>query len=156
MNFIVAQHLEQNVKEDGISLWDLKAAYYSAAVKVLRQEGVLKEVKNAHAKVKPGRQIQLEQQTSSYRRRLAFVDLIPKCNKEGKYTKHQRNIEQTLKRWYKKTSVENITHVRTVLKEKLGATAEKLRRRKVVREREINYKKFLINPKAVYGKFKVD
>ena len=34
MNFIVGQHLEQNVKEDGISLWDLNAAYYSAAVTV--------------------------------------------------------------------------------------------------------------------------
>ena len=53
MNFIVGQHLEQNVKEDGISLWDLNAAYFSAAVTVLGQEGVLKEVKNAHAKVKP-------------------------------------------------------------------------------------------------------
>ena len=67
MNFIVGQHLEQNVKEDGISLWELNAAHYSAAMTVLRQEGVLKEVKNAHAKVKPGWQIQLEQQTSSYR-----------------------------------------------------------------------------------------
>ena len=28
MNFIVGQHLEQNVKEDGISLWDLNVAYY--------------------------------------------------------------------------------------------------------------------------------
>ena len=156
MNFIVGQHLEQNVKEDGISLWDLNAAYYSAAVTVLGQEGVLKEVKNAHAKVKPGGQIQLEQQTSSYRRRLAFVDLILKCKKEGKYTKHQRNIEQKLKRWYKKTTMENLTHVRTVLKERLGATAEKLRRRKVVREREIINKKFLMNPKAVYRKFKAD
>ena len=27
MNFIVGQHLEQNVKEDSISLWDLNAAY---------------------------------------------------------------------------------------------------------------------------------
>ena len=123
---------------------------------VLGQEGVLKEVKNAHAKVKLGWQIQLEQQTSSYRRRLAFVDLILKCKKEGKYTKHQRNIEQKLKRWYKKTTVENLTHVRTELKEKLGATAEKLRRRKVVREREIINKKFLMNPKAVYRKFKAD
>ena len=35
MNFIVGQHLEQNVTEDGISLWDLNAAYYSAAVTVL-------------------------------------------------------------------------------------------------------------------------
>ena len=49
--------------------------------------------------------------------------------------------------------MENLTHVRTVLKEKLGATAEKLRRRKVVREREIINK---MNPKAVYRKFKAD
>ena len=48
--------------------------------------------------------------------------------------------------------MENLTHVRTVLKEKLGATAEKRRRRKVVREREIINK----NPKAVYRKFKAD
>ena len=98
----------------------------------------------------------IEQQTSSYRRRLAFVDLILKCKKEGKYTKHQRNIEHKLKRWYNKTTMENLTHVRIVLKEKLGATAEKLRRRKVVREREIINKKFLINPRAVYRKFKAD
>ena len=51
---------------------------------------------------------------------------------------------------------ENLTHVRTVLKEKLGATAEKLRRRKVMREREIINKKFLMNPEAVYQKFKAD
>ena len=29
--------------------------------------------------------------------------------------KHQCNIEQKLKRWYKKTTMENLTHVRTVL-----------------------------------------
>ena len=52
--------------------------------------------------------------------------------------------------------MENLTHERTVLKEKLGATAEKLGRRKVVREREIINKKFLMNPKAVYRKFKAD
>ena len=49
-----------------------------------------------------------------------------------------------------KTTMENLTHVRTVLKEKLGATADKLRRRKVMREREIINKKFLMNPKPVY------
>ena len=156
MNFIVGQHLEQNVKEDEMSLWDLNAAYYSAAMTVLGQEGVLKEVNNAHVKVKTGSQIQLEQQTSSYCRKLAFVDLILKCKKEGKYTKHWRNIEQKVKRWYKKTAMENLTHVRTVLKEKLGATAEKLRRKNVVREREIMNKKFLMHPKAVYRRFKMD
>ena len=111
---------------------------------VLGKEAVLKEIKNAHTKFKPGWQIQLEQQTSSYRQRLAFVDLILKCKKEGKYMKHQRNIDQKLKRWYKKTTMENLTYLKTVLKKKLGATAEKLRRRKVVREREIINKKFLM------------
>ena len=85
-----------------------------------------------------------------------FVDLILECKEQRAYTKHQRNIEQKLKRCYRKTSVENLNRVRTTLKEKLAASTEKLRRRKIVREREIINRKFLIDPKAVYGKFKAD
>ena len=100
-------------------------------------EGRLKKAKNSYKNLKPGWQIQLEQQISSYRRRPAFVDLILKCKEQGEYTKHRRNIEQKLKRWYRKTSVENLNRVRTTLKEKLAASTEKLRGRKIVREREI-------------------
>ena len=60
MNFIVGQHLEQTSHDTGISLWDLNVTYYSAAVTVLQQEGLLKEIKNANRNVKPGWQIQLE------------------------------------------------------------------------------------------------
>ena len=118
--------------------------------------GLLKEAKNSYKNLKPGWQIQLEQQISSYRRRLAFVDLILKCKEQGAYTKHQRNSEQKLKRWCRKTSVENLNRVQTTLKEKFAASTQKLRRRKIVREREIINRKFLVNPKAVYRKFKAD
>ena len=100
--------------------------------------------------------MQLEQEISSYRRRLAFVDLILKCKEQGAYKKHQRNIQQKRKKWYRKTSVENVNRVRTTLKEKLATSTEKLRRRKIVREREIINRKFFMNPKAVYRKFKAD
>ena len=90
----------------------------------LHQEGLLKEATNSYKNLKPGWQIQLEQQIISYRRRLAFMDLILKCKEQGAYTKHQRNIEQKLKRWYRKTSVENLNRVQTTLKEKLVASTE--------------------------------
>ena len=83
------------------------------------------------------------------------MNLILKCKEQGAYTKHQRNTEQKLKRWYKKTSVENLNRVRTALKEKLAASTEKLRR-KIVKERDIINREFLMNPKAVYRKFKTD
>ena len=41
-------------------------------------------------------------------------------------------------------------------KEKLAASTEKLRRRKIVREGEIISSKFLMNPKAVYRKLKAE
>ena len=152
INFIAGQHLEQTLHDTGISLWDLNVTYYSAAVTVLQQEGLLKEIKNANRHVKPGWQIQLEQQISSYRRRQAFVDLILNCKKEGKYTKHQCNIEHKLKKWYARTSVENLIRIRTELKQKLAVAAEKLRRKKIVKERDMINQKFSMNPKAVYWK----
>ena len=132
INFIVGQHLEQASRDTGMSLWDLNVTYYSAAVTVLQQDGLLKEIKNANRNVKPGWQIQLEQQITSYRQRLAFVDLILNCKKEGKYTKHQRNIEHKLKNWYGRTGMENLIRIRTELEQKLAVAAEKLRRKKMV------------------------
>ena len=84
------------------------------------------------------------------------MDLILKCKGQGAYTKHQCNIEQKLTRWYRKTSVENLNTVRTTLKGKFSGSTEKLRRRKIVREKEITNRKVLMNPKAAYRKFKAD
>ena len=156
INFIVGQHLKQASHDTGISFWDLNVSYYSAAVTVLQQEGLLKEIKNANRNVKPGWQMQLEQQISSYRRQLAFVDLILYCKKEGKYTKDQCNIEHKLKKWYGRMSVENLIRIRTELKQKLAVAAEKLRRKKMVKERDMIIQKLSMNPKAVYRKFKAD
>ena len=153
INFVVGQHLEQTSHDTGISLWDLQVTYYSAAVTVFQQEGLLKEIKNANRNVKPGWQIQLEQQISSYQWRLAFLDLILNCKKEGKYTKHQCNIEHKPKKWYGRTSVENLIRIQTELKQKLAVAAEKLRRKKMVKERDMINQKFSMNPKAVYWKF---
>ena len=103
---------------------------------------------------KPGWQINLEQRIESTRRRLSFIDLILKCKQQGKYTSHQRKIESKLKKWYRKTTKENLTRVRTILKQDLKSFSEKLRRKKVVQQRRIINRKFTTNSKAVYRKFK--
>ena len=83
--------------------------HYTVAVTVLQQEGKLKETKNVSQHTqKPGWQIQLEQRIEAIRRRIAYIDVILKCKKEDKYTKHQRIIEQRLRRWYRKTSMKNL------------------------------------------------
>ena len=156
MNKVLGEQLAViSDNDNGLSLWDLDVAYYAAAITLLQREGKLKEVKRMRRKMeKPGWQINLEQHIESTGRRLSFIDLILKCKQQGKYTSHQRKIESKLKKWYRKTTKENLTRVRTMLKQDLKSFSEKLRRKKVVQERRIINRKFTTNSKAVYRKFK--
>ena len=156
MNKVLGEQLAViSDNDNGLSLWDLDVAYYAAAITLLQREGKLKEVKRMRRKMeKPGWQINLEQRIESTRRRLSFIDLILKCKQQGKYTSHQRKIESKLKKWYRKTTKENLTRVRTMLKQDLKSFSEKLRGKKVVQERRIINRKFTTNSKAVYRKFK--
>ena len=93
---------------------------------------------------------------NSLRRRLSFIDIILKCKEEQKYTAHQRRIEYKLRKWYRRTTKENLTRIRTLLKQDLASACEKLRKRKVVNERQRINRLFSNNAKSVYRKFKAE
>ena len=131
--------------------------HYAAAITVLQQAGKLKETKNVpqHTR-KPGWKIQLEQRIEAIPRRIACIDVILKCKKEDKYTKHQHIIEQRLRRWHRKTSMKNLKCIRKDLKHDLKTHGWRLRKRKTDKQRNRINREFALNPKNVYRKFKSD
>ena len=124
-------------ESEGLSLWDLNVIYYTSAVTILEAICKLREIKNMTKQQNiPGWRIQLEQHINSLRRRLSFIDIILKCKEEQKYTAHQRRNEYKLRKWYRRTNKEKLTRIRTLLKQDLASAYEKLRRRKVVNDRQ--------------------
>ena len=53
------------------------------------------------------------------------IDSILKCKEEQKYTAHQRKIEYKLRKWYGRTIKENLTRIRTLLKQDHASACEK-------------------------------
>ena len=75
---------------------------------------------------------------------------------EGKFTKHQRTIEQKLKKWYRKITCENLESIRAELKHELRTCTSKLKKRRTVEQRDCINIELSLNPKNVYRKFKMD
>ena len=150
---LVKDFIEENLQKDGLSLWDLNVICYTSAVTILDNLGRLKTKKNTYTYRKPGWQIQAETRISSLRKKLSLIDVVQKCKSNDSYTKHQRNIERKLKKWYGSTKKEILQSKKVDLKQQLTSECEKLRRRKEIEERKrINYQ-FKVNPKQVYRKF---
>ena len=134
---IVNEKLKVMYESKGVSLWDLNVIYYTSAVTIIEAKGKLREIKNLTKQQNIlGWRIQLEQRINSLWRRLSFIDIILKCKEERKYTAHQRKTEYKLRKWYGRTTKENLTRIRTLLKQDLASACEKSRRRKVVNEHQ--------------------
>ena len=103
---LVKDFIEENLQKDGLSLWDLNVICYTSAVTILDNLGRLKTKKNTYTYRKPGWQIQAETRISSLRKKLSLIDVVQKCKSNDSYTKHQRNIERKLKKWYGSTKTE--------------------------------------------------
>ena len=104
---LVNDFIEENLQKDGLSFWDLNVICYTSAVTILDNLGRLKTKKNtSYAYRKPGWQIQAETRISSLRKKLSLIDAVQKCKSNDSYTKHQRNIERKLKKWYGSTKTE--------------------------------------------------
>ena len=151
---LVNAFIEENLQKDGLSLWDLNVICYTSAVTILYNLGRLKTKKNTYTYRKPRWQIQAEARISSLRKKLSLIDVVQKCKSNDSYTKHQRNIECKLKKWYGSTKTEILESKKVDLKQQLTLECEKLRRRKEIEEhKRIDYQ-FKVNPKQVYRKFK--
>ena len=159
INIIIADQLDEMNQGSGISLWVINVIHYTAATTVFEQEGKLKENKYFEKQnTKPEWKIQLEQKIEAIRKRIAYIDAILKCkNKQETYTKHQRKIKERLKKWYRRTSQENLESICGELKHELTRTyTSKLKKRRTVEQRDRINKEFSLNPKNVYCKFKTD
>ena len=104
---------------------------------------------------KPGWKIHIEQKIEVISKSIVYIDVILKCKNEETYTKHQLIIER-LKKWYRRTSRENLESVRGELKHELTTYTSKLKKRRTVEQRDRINKEFSLNPKNVYRKFKTD
>ena len=157
INIIIADQLDEMNQGSGISLWDINVIHYTAAVTVLEQEGKLKENKYFEKQnTKPQWKIQLEQKIEAIRRRIAYIDVILKCKNEETCTKHQRKIKERLKKWYRRTSRENLESICGELTHELTTYTSKLNKRRTVEQRDRMNKELSLNLKNVYCKFKTD
>ena len=148
---LVTDFIEENLQKDGLSL---NVICYTSAVTILDNLGRLKTKKDTYSYRQPGWQIQAETRVSSVRKKLSLIDVVQKCDTNDSYTKHQRNIQRKLKKWYGSSKTETLESKKVDLKQQLTSECEKLRRRKKTKEcKRINYQ-FKVNPKQVYRKFK--
>ena len=63
---------------------------------------------------------------SSLRKKLSLIDVVQKCKSNDSFTKHQRNIERRLKKWYGSTKTEILESKKVDLKQQLTSECEKL------------------------------
>ena len=99
LNKIIEEAIMRLEKKHQLDLWTINVIYYTSAVSILQKEGKLKEEKgNKQPKGKPGWQIRHESRIQAIRRKLSYTAVLQQCQRENKYTKHQRNIKQKMEK----------------------------------------------------------
>ena len=139
----------------GITYWHVDVTLYSTAITLLERHGKLKEKEKQKIKYeKPGLQIQFEVRISAIRKKLSQIDVVQKYKSENHFTKHQKMIEDRLKKKYGKLTKTKLKSIQSEIKHDLKVQVEKLRNKKKMEERKRIHQLFTNNPKAVYRKFK--
>ena len=128
---------------------------HTAAITLKNYLGDLNETKQEKIKVtKPGWIRNLEQKIVSLRRKIAYTELIVKCKQLNTFTTHQLKISTKLKVLFGNTKIRTHEYNFKILKLDLKATSKKLSYQSNLKERKAINKKFSINPKNVYRKFR--
>ena len=138
-----------------VTYWYVDVTLYSTAITLLERNGKLKEKKQQRNKYeKPRWQILFEAMISAIRKKLSQIDVVQKCKQESHFTKHQKSIEDRLKKKYGKITKTKLENIESELKHDLRVQVEKLRNKKKMEERKRINQLFTNNPKAVYRTFK--
>ena len=153
----IANEYATNLKSDKTMLdyWDINVMLYTAAITLKNHLGDLKETKQEKITVtKPGWIRNLEQKIVSLRRKIAHTEVIIKCKQLNTFPTHQIKISTKLKRLFGNTKIRTLEYNLKILKQDLKATSKKLSYQSKLNEPKSINKKFSINPKNVYRKFR--
>ena len=128
---------------------------YTAAIALKNYLGDLKETKQEKiTSTKPGWIKNLEQKIVLLRRKIAHAELIIKCKQLNTFTTHDRKISTKLKQLFSNTKIRTLEYNLKILEQDLKATSKKLSYQSKLNEEKSINKKFSINPKNVYPKFR--
>ena len=151
VNEIISEYLTELSEAKEITCWHVDVTLYSTAITLLERHGKLKEKKQQRNKYeKPGWKIQFEARISAIRKKLSQIDVV-----QNHFTKHQKSIEDRLKKKHGKITKTKSENIESELKHDLRVQVEKLRNKKKMEERKRINQLFTNNPKAVCSTFKL-
>ena len=89
-------------------------------------------------------------QDTGYQGKLSYTTILIECNMKQQFTKHQRNIKYSMDKQYGKVSMHKFQQIQLHLKQELRIESQKLKNRKVIRERRNINRTFKTSPKKMY------
>ena len=133
----------------------MNVIHYTIAITLLEHEGKLKEIRRKPGnKDKPRWQIRVESRIQAIRKKLSYTTVLIECNKKQQFTKHQRSIKYRMEKQYGNVSTHKLQQIQLHLKQELRIESQKLKNRKVIRERRNINRMFKTSPKKVYRSMK--
>ena len=82
------------------------------------------------------------------------LNVLLKCNEKQQYAKNQKSINRRIEKQYGKTATSKLQQIQAHLKQDLRIETQRLRKRKLIRERRYINRMFKMAPKKVYCSFK--
>ena len=106
-------------------------------------------------KIPPRWKVFLNNKINSIRRKISYITLIVNCrNTSSVLTKHQKKIENRLKKWFHNTKLRTLESKLSQLNHDLKLASESLRNKQKLCERNSINKKFQNNQKQVFRTWK--
>ena len=132
-----------NHQKEIISLWTINVIQYSATISLLDSNNALKELTDKNEKIRPRWKVFLNNKINSIRRKISYITLIVNCrNTSSVLTKHQKKIENRLKKWFHNTKLRTLESKLSQLNHDLKLASESLRNKQKLCERNSINKKF--------------
>ena len=137
-------------------LWNVNVIQYCAVLTVLDKNDSLKEENTKADKQTKPRWLDFhEQKMNNIRRKISYISVLMQCqNSNTPLTKHQNSIKAKLMKWYRNTKYLTLMAKLAQLKHELKVTSEFLRNKQLLARRNSINKKFQLNQKTVFHKWR--
>ena len=124
-------------------------------IALLDYNNVLKEITAKKEKTPPRWKVFLNNKINTIRRKISYITLIVNCrNTSSVLTKHQKKIENRLKKWFRNTKLRTFESKLSQFNDDLKLAKESLRNKQKLCESNSINKKFQNNQKQVFRTWK--
>ena len=123
---------------------------YSAIFALLVYSNALKELTAKNEKIPPWWKVFLNNKINSIRRKISYITLIVNCRDTSSLTKHQKKIENRLKKWFRNAKLRTFESKLSQLNHDLKLASESFWIKQKLCERNSINKKFQNNQKQLF------